>query len=74
MVLGTLCGSAAWAFIRVLVIMEDGFPKLLPNIYIENLVGMACIGAMMVGLTNVFGHSYVDGVGYGVIQLIWITA
>ena len=70
MVLGALCGLAAWAFIRVLVIMEDGFPKLLPNIYIQNLVGMACIGAMMVGLTNVFGHSYVDGVGYGVIQLI----
>ena len=69
-VLGALCGLAAWAFIRVLVIMEDGFPKLLPNIYIQNLVGMACIGVMMVGLTNAFGHSYVDGVGYGVIQSI----
>jgi chloride channel protein, CIC family len=44
-VLGALCGLAAWAFIRVLVIMEDGFPKLLPNIYIQNLVGMACMAS-----------------------------
>src|SRR5206468_7954729 len=27
-VLGLLCGVAAWAFIRLLVFMEDGFPKL----------------------------------------------
>ena len=26
--LGALCGVAAWAFIRLLVFMEDGFPKL----------------------------------------------
>ncbi len=31
---------------------------------------MAIVGLMMVALTRAFGHSYVDGVGYGVIQAI----
>jgi chloride channel protein, CIC family len=66
--LGGLCGVASWAFIRLLVIMEDGFPKLPGNAYTQNILGMAVIGAMMVILIHAFGHPYVDGVGYGVIQ------
>src|SRR5271169_856015 len=69
-VLGALCGLASWAFIRLLVFMEDGFPKLPGGIYVQNIIGMTFIGLMMVGLTHAFGHSYVDGVGYGVIQSI----
>ena len=68
--LGALCGVASWAFIRLLVLMEDGFPKLPGNIYTQKIVGMTLVGLMMVGLTHAFGHSYVDGVGYGVIQSI----
>ena len=69
--LGLLCGVAAWAFIRLLVFMEDGFPKLPGNEYTQNIIGMAVIGPMMVALTHAFGHSYVDGVGYSVIQSIF---
>jgi len=68
--LGVLCGAAAWAFIRLLEFMEDGFPALTRNVYLQNVIGMTLIGLMMVGLTHAFGHSYVDGVGYGVIQTI----
>ena len=68
--LGALCGVAAWAFIRLLVFMEDGFPKIPGGAYTQNIIGMTLIGLMMVGLTHAFGHSYVDGVGYGVIQSI----
>jgi chloride channel protein, CIC family len=68
--LGALCGVASWAFIRLLVFMEDGFPKIPGGIYTQNIIGMTLIGLMMLGLTHVFGHSYVDGVGYGVIQSI----
>ena len=50
--------------------MEDGFPKLPGGIYTQNIIGMTLIGLMMVGLAHTFGHSYVDGVGYGVIQSI----
>ena len=68
--LGALCGVASWIFIRLLVFMEDGFPKLPVNIYLQNVIGMALVGLMMVGCMHAFGHSYVDGVGYGVIQSI----
>ena len=68
--LGILCGVASWAFIRLLVIMEDTFPKLPGNAYTQNILGMTIIGLMMVTLTHLFGHPYVDGVGYGVIQSI----
>jgi CIC family chloride channel protein len=68
--LGVLCGVAAWGFIRFLVLMEDGFPKLPGGAYVQNAVGMAMVGGMMVALTRGFGHPYVDGVGYGVIQSI----
>ncbi len=66
--LGILCGIASWAFIRLLVVMEDGFPKLPGNVYTQNILGMATVGLMMVVLTHAFGHSYIDGVGYAVIQ------
>jgi len=68
--LGVLCGVASWAFIRLLVVMEDGFPKLPGGIYVQNIIGMTLVGLMMVGCMNAFGHSYVDGVGYGVIQSV----
>ncbi len=66
--LGILCGIAAWAFIRLLVVMEDGFPKLPGNAYVQNMIGMTIVGLMMVIMNRFFGHPYVDGVGYGVIQ------
>jgi chloride channel protein, CIC family len=68
--LGLLSGVGAWAFIRLLVIMEDGFPRLPGNDYTQNIVGMAAIGLMMVALQRAFGHTYIDGVGYSVIQAI----
>jgi chloride channel protein, CIC family len=68
--LGVLCGVAAWAFIRLLVVMEDGFPELPGGPYVQNLIGMAALGLAMVALTRLVGHSYIDGVGYGVIQSI----
>ena len=50
--------------------MEDNFPRLPGNAYSQNIVGMAVMGLMMIGLTRVFGHSYIDGLGYGVIQSV----
>lgn len=68
--LGAMCGVASWMFIRLLVIMEDGFPRLPGNAYTQNAIGMAAVGLMMVALTRIYGHSYIDGVGYSVIQSI----
>jgi chloride channel protein, CIC family len=33
--LGALCGVVAWAFIRLLVFMEDGFPKIPGGAYVQ---------------------------------------
>ena len=68
--LGGFVGVGAWAFIRVLVFMEDGFPRIPGGPYVQNVIGMAIVGVMMVTLAHQFGHYYVDGVGYGVIQAI----
>ncbi len=68
--LGLLVGVGAWLFIRVLVLMEDGFPKIPGGPYVQNVIGMAIVGGLMLTLGHYFGHYYVDGVGYGVIQAI----
>ena len=68
--LGALVGVGAWAFIRVLVWMEDGFPRIPGGPYVQNVIGMSIVGAMMVALARLYGHHYIDGVGYGVIQTI----
>jgi CIC family chloride channel protein len=68
--LGAACGFAAWAFIRLLAFFEDWFPTLPGGPYAQVAMGMAAIGAMMVAFTHLFGHPFVNGVGYGVIQSI----
>ncbi len=69
-VLGAASGLAAWAFIRLLAFFEDWFPALPGGAYVQVAAGMAVIGAMMVGFTRFFGHPFINGVGYGVIQSI----
>ena len=68
--LGAASGLAAWAFIRLLAFFEDWFPTLPGGPYAQVAAGMAVIGAMMVGFTHLFGHPFINGVGYGVIQSI----
>lgn len=66
--LGILSGLAAVVFVRGLAYLEDIFPKLPGGPYAQVALGMAAIGAMMVAFTAAYGHPYVNGVGYGVIQ------
>jgi CIC family chloride channel protein len=68
--LGALVGVGAWLFIKVLVWMEDGFPKIPGGAYVQNVIGMAIVGGLMVWMSHAYGHYYVDGVGYGVIQTV----
>ncbi len=68
--LGLGCGLAAFAFIRLLAVLEDWFPTLPGGVYAQAALGMAAIGAMMVGFTRFYGHPFVNGVGYGTIQSV----
>ena len=67
-ILGVLAGLASWAFIRVLALSEDIFPKLPGNAYTQNIVGMLIIGLMSYAFFTATGHYHMFGVGYASIQ------
>jgi len=69
-VLGVLCGLAAWGFIRTLVFFEEQFPRRVGNEYLRNAIGMGMVGLMGYLFVLGFGHYFVNGVGYGTIQAI----
>lgn len=69
-VLGVLCGLAAWAFIRVLYWMESVFPKIPGNDYLRHAIGMVLVGTMMYALMLTQGHYFIEGVGYATVQAI----
>lgn len=69
-VLGVLCGIAAWALIRSMLVTSTLFKKMPGNDYTRHAVGMLSIGILMYVLLLTGGNYYVDGVGYGVIQEI----
>lgn len=71
-VLGLLCGVAAWAFVRLLTALERAFESSWPrrHPYLANVAGMAVLGTGMYGLWTVFGHYFINGAGYGTIQAI----
>ena len=69
-VLGLLCGIAAWLLIRSMLITSEFFKKMPGNDYTRHAVGMLSIGILMYVLLLTGGNYYIDGVGYGVIQEI----
>jgi chloride channel protein, CIC family len=68
-VLGSLCGLAAAAFIRGLHLVEDVFDRI-PGSYFRHCLGMLLVGMLIYGLYQTFGHYFVEGVGYATIQAI----
>ena len=67
--LGSLCGVAAAAFIRGLHLVEDLFERI-PGGYLRHCFGMLLVGLLMYSLYRSFGHYFVEGVGYATIQAI----
>ena len=68
--LGLLCGLASWAFIRLLMWMEELFPRLPGNDYTRHMLGMLGVGLMMTMLFQFGDHYYIEGVSYAGIQAI----
>ncbi len=69
-ILGILCGLAAFAFVRLLHGLEDLLEGRIRNAYLRAVIGLGAVGAMMWLLLRTTGHYHVDGVGYGTIQAI----
>ena len=65
--LGVLTGLAATAFIKGLHWVEGVFDRIR-NPYVRHASGMLLVGLMIYGLSQAFGHYYVEGVGYATIQ------
>jgi chloride channel protein, CIC family len=65
--LGVLTGLAATAFIKGLHWVEGIFDRIR-NPYFRHAGGMLLVGLMIYGLSQAFGHYYVEGVGYATIQ------
>lgn len=70
--LGILAGVASWGFVRLLAYSEDFFPKIFPNDYIQNIVGMTMVGLLAYGFFKYTGHYETAGVGYSTIQSILV--
>jgi CIC family chloride channel protein len=67
--LGALTGAAAAAFIRALHLLEDLFDQI-PWRYLRHIIGMLLVGVMIYTLLRLYGHYYVEGVGYATVQAI----
>ncbi len=68
LLLGLLCGLAATAFVRLLDRMEDLFPRISSNAYVQNVAGMLVLGVMIYAAYAFTGRYHVAGVGYATIQ------
>jgi len=68
-VLGAVMGVAAAAFVRGLSTAEDLFERI-HNPYLRHAIGMLMIGLLIFALFHVYGHYFVEGVGYSTIQAV----
>ncbi|WP_200372042.1 chloride channel protein [Rhodovibrio salinarum] len=66
--LGLACGLGSFVFVRLLAVLEEQFPRLPVNPYIQHALGMGLVGVMMYTFSQVYGHYFVEGVGYATIQ------
>jgi len=68
LVLGLVIGGAAFIYVRSIYVSEDLFERLPVNDYVRHALGMFAVGAMMFLFMALFGHYYIQGVGYATIQ------
>jgi CIC family chloride channel protein len=67
--LGLLMGFVSTLFIRSIYGCEDLFERSVGGgYYRQHLIGMTFVGVLMYGLMAVFGHYYIQGVGYATVQ------
>lgn len=69
--LGALTGLAATGFIRGLHFAEGAFERVR-NPYVRHVAGMLLVGTIFYTLFRIFGHYYIEGVGYATVQDILV--
>ncbi len=67
--LGILMGLVSALYIKSIYGFEDFFEKRVKGgYYVRHMSGMLVVGVMMYVLFRLFGHYYVEGVGYATVQ------
>lgn len=67
--LGLLMGLVAAVFIRSIYAFEDFFEKRVGGSYYRrHILGMLLVGIIIFATYRVYGHYYIQGVGYSTIQ------
>ncbi len=66
--LGLMTGLASVLFIQWVYQFEDWFGAFFKNPYIRHMTGMAIVGIMLYVFMKLFGHYYIEGVGFATIQ------
>ena len=68
-ILGVLMGGVSALFIKSIYWFEDFFEsRIKSSYYLRHGMGMLVIGAIIYGLMAIFGHYYIQGVGYATVQ------
>ncbi|MDQ6967656.1 MAG: chloride channel protein [Mariprofundaceae bacterium] len=67
-ILGLIIGVMAVIYTRSIYLLEDWFERLSDNYYIRHALGMLLVGITMYLMMRMFGHYYIQGVGYATIQ------
>jgi CIC family chloride channel protein len=68
-ILGLLMGCVSALFIKSIYWFEDFFEsRIKSNYYVRHAVGMLAVGGITYGLITIFGHYYIEGVGYATVQ------
>ena len=66
--LGMFCGLMATIYTKSIYAFEDAFDRMPGNYYTRHVIGMALVGVLMYATMQLFGHYYIQGVGYATIQ------
>jgi chloride channel protein, CIC family len=67
--LGLLTGLVSALYIKSIYGFEDFFDQRVKGgYYVRHLSGMLLVGILMYLLMRLFGHYYIDGVGYATVQ------
>ncbi len=73
--LGVIAGAVSALFIWSIYGCEAFFERYVKGgYYVQHMSGMLAVGSLMYALMYMFGHYYVEGVGYATIQDLYSVA
>jgi len=65
---GITAGIISILLIRSVYIVEDFFNNCFKNVYLRHMTGMLFVGVLMFLSMRLFGHYYIEGIGFATIQ------